>query len=87
MGGLFTRYECLGYKTLSSSHLATTCGPVSYIIRFMACRTSLANKKLSTKGGMGGGVRTLVEFSTIFSNFENYFKLGICFLESLNFCF
>ena len=63
MGGLFTRSEWLNFKTLSSGHLDTTHRPISYRIRFMACRSYLANKIFSHSRG-GGGVRPLVEYST-----------------------
>ena len=38
----------------TSRHLATTRLPISYRIRFMACRSFLANKNFSTKGGGRG---------------------------------
>ena len=54
MGGLFTRIEFLSFETLSRDHRSTTRGPVLYRIRFMKCRSFLANKKLFHKEGEGG---------------------------------
>ena len=57
--------------------MTTVRRPVSYRIRFTTCRSFLANKNFSTKGGGGG--RPLVENSTIFFIFETFNNISSFF--------
>ena len=63
--GLFTRTVLLSFKTFSRGNLATTHAPVSYRLRFIACRSFWAIKSFPTKGRRG--VRPLLDFSSNFS--------------------
>ena len=61
---ILVRRLCQNFKALQRGHLTSVRGPISYRIRFMV-RRSFFVFVFSTKGVEWGGVRRLVENSTI----------------------